>query len=81
MKADDPHWVEATPSQFTHEAEGLRLVRNRRRAEDSPLKPAHRKAQRLAWPGSSQCSRMLRQTLPLAGSAGAPGSVRTPSTA
>lgn len=73
MKADDPHWVEVTPSQFTHEAEGLRLVRNRRRA--------HRKAQRLAWPGSSQCSRMLRQTLPLAGSAGAPGSVRTPSTA
>ena len=106
MKADDPRWVEVTPSQFTHEAEGLRLVReflpsappyrawsnfefrdsqgrwhevdllvlgrgrlhlvelkyyrgllggddhrwvrDRRRAEDSPLLLAHRKAQRLA---------------------------------
>ncbi|MDN5916638.1 MAG: BREX system serine/threonine kinase PglW [Pseudonocardia sp.] len=27
MKADDPRWEEITPSQFTHEAEGLRLVR------------------------------------------------------
>lgn len=106
MKRDDPRWEEITPSQFTHEAEGLRLVRellpsappyrawsnfefrdsqgrwhevdllvlgrgrlhlvelkyyrgtlggddhrwvrDRRRAEDSPLKLARRKAQRLA---------------------------------
>lgn len=27
MNPDDPRWVEVTPSQFTHEAEGLRLVR------------------------------------------------------
>ncbi len=27
MDPDDPRWVEVTPSQFTHEAEGLRLVR------------------------------------------------------
>ncbi len=27
MNSGDPRWVEVTPSQFTHEAEGLRLVR------------------------------------------------------
>ncbi|MGH3902702.1 MAG: BREX system serine/threonine kinase PglW [Pseudonocardiaceae bacterium] len=27
LDPDDPRWVEVTPSQFTHEAEGLRLVR------------------------------------------------------
>ena len=26
MTPDDPRWVEVTPSQFTHEAEGLRLM-------------------------------------------------------
>ena len=37
MKADDPRWVEVTPSQFTHEAEGLRLVR-----EFLPAAPPYR---------------------------------------
>ena len=27
MEPDDSRWVEVTPSQFPHEAEGLRLVR------------------------------------------------------